>query len=362
MILMFVGYLQGYGGAEKMIIKLANAMADRGHSVILVGIAKNRARYKISNNVEYIFLHETTGFKVWKILNRYRKLKKCIDDKKPDLTVHFWMQSAYLCAFMGRKYAQKAIYAERGDPYDKEFNGIIGKLRTYTFKRIQGFVFQTKGARDFFNESLRSKSVIINNPVSITASDSLDAKMKEKRIVNIGRYHEQKNQILLIEAISLLPHDLDEYTVHIYGEGALKTYLQKRIDDLNLKDSIKLMGTSNDVISEIKDASLFVLTSDYEGMPNALIEAMALGLPCISTDYSPQGGVRELISNGKNGIVVPCNDPEKLSKAITYILRNKEKAARMGKEATKISGKLNPKLIWEQWELFFERMVIESKT
>lgn len=355
MKLLFVGYLHGFGGAEKMIIRLSNEMANRGHLVTLIGMAENNPCYQISDRVKYIFISDNGKNNAFKIVNRYIEFKKEIDELEPDLIINFWLQSAYMCAFMGKKYAQKAIYSERGDPYDKEYRGIRGIVRNFTFKRINGFVFQTEGAQKYFDESVIKRSCVIANPVFINAEKYPELIEREKRIVNIGRLCEQKNQKLFIDAISILSKNIHDYKVEIYGDGELKEDLQQQIDSLGLSEQVKLMGTCINIHEQICNASLFVLTSDYEGLPNALLEAMALGVPCISTDCRP-GGAREIIDNGVNGIIVPVNDVIKLTEAMEYMLIHKNEARKMGFKAKNICNTHSKERIVELWNQYINKI------
>jgi len=150
-----------------------------------------------------------------------------------------------------------------------------------------------------------------------------------------------------------LPLEYKQYRVEIYGAGELKEELQKQIDENNLTHQVFLMGACSNVIEKIKNAALFVLTSDYEGMPNALMEAMALGIPCISTDCRP-GGARELIKSGEEGLIVPCNNAEKLKAALIQMLDNQFAAEKMGEKAKDKMKNFAPEIIYSRWEGLFE--------
>lgn len=138
-------------------------------------------------------------------------------------------------------------------------------------------------------------------------------------IVTCGRLTEQKNHRLLIDAFAEVQKIYPFATLKIYGEGVLREKLQNQIDSLNLNEKVFLMGATNDVAKALQTADLFVLSSDYEGMPNALMEAMAAGVPCISTDC-PCGGPRELFGEDASDKLVPCNDSAQLAEAICKVL------------------------------------------
>src|SRR5690606_37218842 len=151
----------------------------------------------------------------------------------------------------------------------------------------------------------------------------------------VGRLHEQKNQQLLVNAFAKISNEYPDYKLEIFGEGELRDLLEEQISKLNLEGKVILRGTTNTLFDEIIDASLFVLSSDFEGMPNALMEAMSLGLPCISTDCKP-GGAKELIENKVNGLLSNRLSEKNLYECIKYMLENPTKAEMMGIEAKNI--------------------------
>lgn len=353
MKLLFVGYLHGFGGAEKMLINLANEMGNRNHQVYMISLSQNNPCYPLSEKIVYSYQEDQSKRRLWNICIRFKALKECIEDVKPDLVIHFNFQSAYFCAFMGGKICHKTIYAERGDPSDNEYSGVMGILRKYTFKKLKGFVFQSAGARDYFDNSIRERSVVIHNPVFINKNDYAIPLKRDKRIVTVGRLHKQKNQRLIIDAFYKVRNSLPEYKLEIYGDGEEYKDLSEYISTLNMSDRITLNGSFKNIYERIFTAALFVLSSDYEGMPNALLEAMALGIPCISTDCKP-GGVREIIQNEKNGLIVPCGDSERLANAMMYILENDNIARRFSSAGKQVCDDFSPDKIYSDWERFFE--------
>lgn len=356
MKLMLVGYVGGVGGAERVLINLANAMSDRGHDVYLVSIVANNPKYKISDRVKYKLVEERGSNRLTHLINRYLQLKSYIKELQPDLIMCNMRHPAFFCAFMGKDTAEKTIYAERCDPFASEYHGLLGVIRYISFKRLKGFVFQSEAARSCFGSDIKKRSCIIQNTVSVGDIVAVDSSMADRRIVSVGRLHEQKNQTLLIDAFSMLPDDKNDYTLEIYGEGPLRHTLQKKIDSMNLSDRVFLMGAFPNVHQRIASAKIFVLSSDFEGMPNALIEAMAMGLPCISTDYSP-GSACEFIHDGENGLITPRGDAGALTAAMNKLLDDAELRRGIGKRAKEIKNKLAPDRIYDEWEQFFYTMV-----
>lgn len=343
-----VGYFHGAGGAEKQIIKLANELSMRGQIVTVIALSECKIQYEINRQVNLVNLFDE---KVDGIFARFRKFKRVVKEMKPDLIINYWFQSAYFSIAIPKKYRGKVIYSERGDPGDKEYRGLLGIIRKIAFGKIDGFVFQSKGARDYFNKKVIKKSVIIPNSVSIPIEFFTKSSIREKRIVSVGRLHPQKNQKLLIRAFAQIAGDIPDYTLEIYGDGELHDELQEQIQMLGLRDRIVLMPSCKNVLEKIRTASLFVLTSDYEGMPNALMEAMVLGLPCISTDCKP-GGARELIENKINGIIVPTNDEMSLAESMKYMIFNPQIAEQMATNAKEIATNHSDKSVFDAWENF----------
>lgn len=344
-----IAYLHGFGGAERQLITLANQMASRGHEVHMILLADNKICYKVDSQVKiHSLLNIEKGNTISKIVRRRRALIAKLKELHCDIIVNFNFQSAYFLAFENKKKIGNVVYCERGDPDDKEYNGFMGLVRYFVLPHIDGYVFQSEGARDFFN----CKHVLNNCYVIPNACFSKYEPFKgvrRKVIVTVGRLSHQKNQTLLINAFAKCANRIPDYNLEIIGEGELKCELQHLINTLGLKERIKLKGTFDNVSNVIRNASLFVLSSDYEGIPNALIEAMSLGLPCISTDCKP-GGARTLITNGVNGIITPWRDEKKLSDAILFMILNPSEANRIGEIAMNISDRLSPKNIYDIWE------------
>lgn len=355
MNLVLVSYLHGFGGAEKQIIMLSNEMAKRKHTVHLISLAADLPCYPISDLVSYTVIKDKGSNSLGIIRNRYLQLRRMLKTIGPDVSINFWYQSAYLMAAMPRSVTRKIVYSERGDPGNMEYAGMLGLVRKLTLPRIDGFVFQSEGARDYFGNRVFERSIVIPNSVSVP-NDRYPAPCdnREKRIVSVGRLHPQKNQKLLIDAFAKLAEDFPEYTMEIYGDGELKDTLEKQIADCGLDNRVFLKGSRENILEHIHNASLFVLSSDYEGMPNALMEAMALGVPCVSTDCKP-GGVRTLIKDGFNGRIVPTEDAASLAIAMKEILLNPGLARFLGANAIDLRKTHTSERAFDLWEAFLSQ-------
>lgn len=351
MKLALIAYLHGSGGAERQIVLLANEMRARGHETHLVVLCDNKSPYKIESSVIVHDLSCLEGNGKFRIMKRYCLFKKEMKKIKPDITINYNLQGAYFSLLAGRKVCGKILYSERGDPYDSEYSGLLGKVRDITCNHLDAFVFQSEGAKEFFHLSSKQKAIVIHNSVVVPQDKYPIPSARDNRIVTVGRLHSQKNPQLLVDAFALIADKYPDLTLEFYGDGLLKEGIQSKINAMELTERVHLHASRKDIFNCIRTARLFVLTSDYEGMPNALMEAMALGLPCISTDCRP-GGARTLIKSGKNGIIVPPRNVNALADKMMYMLENPREAELMAIEAYKIGTTHTNVVTFDKWNQF----------
>lgn len=286
------------GGAERVMINLAKYFSESGYETLLVTSFKDTWEYKIEGNVRRLTLEETEikQGRVARNLSRITKLRYILKVEKPDIAVSFMAEPNFRLILSSIGLPVKTVVSVRNDP-NKEYPGFIGRfVGKVILPLADGCVFQTKEAQAWFPKRLQKKSTIIFNAVK-EEFFHIERKPIKGEIVTCGRLEPQKNHKLLIDAFAEVVKKHPYARLKIYGEGSLRTALQERINKLKLQDKAFLMGATNEVEKALQTADLFVLSSDYEGMPNALMEAMAAGVPCISTDC-PCGGPRELF--GKN--------------------------------------------------------------
>ena len=224
---------------------------------------------------------------------------------------------------------------------------LLGK---YLLPLADGCIFQTEQAKHWFPERLQNKSRVIPNAVKPVFFE-VDPQPVPGRVITCGRLHPQKNHKLLIDAFLDAAADIPEAELLIYGEGELRQEMEAYIAEKCEAQRVKLMGNTSDVPGVLANAACFVLSSDYEGMPNALMEAMAAGVPCISTDC-PCGGPEMLIENGKSGLLVPVGDRDALTAAIRKVLTDAEAAQQLGKEARSAAENFLPEKIFAQWRQY----------
>lgn len=354
-ILFCIGNLSK-GGAERVASNLCNYLIEENKVTIVTTIGK-KSEYILNKKIEIKCLEDeniNNNF-ILKNIKRIKTLQKIIKEENPDIIISFLPEPSYRILFLKIfNNKLKVIVSVRNDP-KIEYKSAISKLTMkILYPLANGFVFQTQEAQEYFNKKIQRKSVIIPNPIKEEFICRPYTGKREKIIVTVGRLEKQKNHKMLIEAFSKLPEELNEYKLIIYGEGSLRPELEKQIKELNLLDRVFLPGQVDDIKNKIYKASLFVLSSNYEGMPNALMEAMALGIPCISTDC-PCGGPRFLIKNGYNGYLVHINDIQDLHKTIQNVLHKEQ--TEISKRANKIIVNLNPNKINKDWHEYVNKII-----
>lgn len=304
------------GGAERVISELVNQWCEYDDvKCTLILLHVQPLFYNISSKVEIIEIGKKNSvFYIDKLL-KYKKVREIIKSINADVVLSMPEEIGIyvIGALLGT--GVPVIVSERNNPRVMPYKKITRLLRYLLYPYVDGLIFQSPGAMNFFSNEIKSKSVILPNPLNIDKMPVPYLKEKEKVVVSVGRLEKQKNFQLLIEAYDLFWKNHNEYSLIIYGEGSLRNDLEELAKNKDSGKSIFLPGRDENVLEKIKNASMFILSSDYEGVPNALIEAMAMGLNCISTDCEP-GGAAMLIDNGKNGLLVPTGNKIAMAEAM----------------------------------------------
>lgn len=331
------------GGAEGVIASVANGLAKRGWKVYIISLLFERCDYELDASIECINLARTKKNKFLDSPRMILALRRTIKQLQSEIVVSFMVTINIITWLATRGLKIKFIPSERNDP-DKGTNSIIKVMQEKAYGAADVIVFQTTRAMNFFPKRIRDKGVIIPNPIRKMPEASSERK---KRIVNAGRLEEQKNQKLLIDAFSSVYKRHRDFTVDIYGDGTMKDELRRYIEERQLTEAVHLCGKVDNVPECIRDASMFVLSSDYEGLSNALLEAMAVGLPCITTDCA---GSEDAIQSGENGLIVPVGSKKELEAAISWMIEHPTAAMEMGRKARASMRKYNYDNIITQWE------------
>lgn len=339
-IIIFIGDLRS-GGAERVVSVISNGFLQEFKEVRIVLYYDRPIFYKLDKKIKVSIIERETNSR--NILKNMLWLRRNVN--KEDIFLSF-LAPFNIVAILSLFFKKKIIVADRNDPRFDPPNPIKKFLRNILYNFAEKVVCQTESNKKYFNKNIQRKTSIIYNPIYLSekVGSSLNEK-KENTIISIGRLSKQKNQILLINSFKKLLKYFPDYKLIIYGEGENRKFLENYIEKSNLEKNVFLPGAFKDVHNKIKKSKLFIMTSDYEGMPNALLEAMSLGLPCVSTKVS---GAVDLIENYKNGVLVD-RKPDEISNEIIKILNDENYAYSLGKEASDLYYKLNEKEIINQW-------------
>lgn len=355
-IVFFIGGLSG-GGAERVTCNLANYFLGRGYNVDVITMSDEPAGYCLDKSVQRIILLKKNERKnkICDNLLRNKRLKKYVKDNQ-DVSCYIVMLpiTIFMLARLKKYTKSKVIMAERCNP--GTYNLAVRMMMRHASKRCNGIVVQTKEIGDWYS-GVRKKYII---PNAINEDVALPERTKnEKRIVAVGRLTKQKNYPMMIKAFSEFNKKRPDYILEIYGQGAEEKKIRKMIVKYGLDDKVRLKGYVKNVSEQIVNATCFVMTSDYEGMSNALIEAMCLGLPCIATDCNG-GGARALIKNNENGILIEKENVGGLNKALDRIVENSDFADTLSKNALRLKNELNCDKIYSRWNETVKDIVDEK--
>ena len=339
----FIGHM-GYGGAERVISLLANDYCRRGWDTDIVMLLSNDLAQKLEPGVRLVDLSLGGGSYGKRALRWLKEIRRLLKREKPDCVVSFIgrINALVLTAALGMKIP--IVVSERNDPrHDGRGKGMLAYCDAL-YRTARAVVFQTKAEQECFSDVVKSKGVIIPNPISVEGA--VRREQEGFHVVTAGRLAEQKNHKMLVDAMEILRREIPEAKCTIFGEGELRQELDAYIREKGLEDAVFLPGHALDIHEKIADASVFVLTSEYEGLPNALIEAMMLGIPCVTTDYP---GAEEVVTDGVTGLIVPRADAASLAGRLTELARNRETGNTLGEKARREAEKYRAGNVIEQW-------------
>lgn len=306
------------GGAERVIAQLANYFTKQNISCRIITTDNQEVMYPLNEKVEVVAIGKKSNNKAIDRILRYKKIRSVIQKNKPDVVLSM-PEDTGIYAILALIGTGIPVYvSERNNPWVMPNVKITRFLRKVAYPFAKGVIFQTEMAKSFFPKNIQKKGVVLQNPVDATRIPEPYMGKRKKVFAAVGRLEPQKNFPLLINAFEKFCENIDGYELIIYGEGSERENLEKLINDLQLGGRVQLPGRDFDVLNKINDSAAFILSSDYEGMPNALIEAMCMGMPVISTDC-PSGGPHELVKNGINGFLIPVNSEKSLVSAMLEI-------------------------------------------
>lgn len=341
------------GGAEKVAAVLAGKFVEKRHQVSVISFkSKNSQNYDIDDRVTifYVYVAEEEKFRV---IKRLHKIWKIVGNIKPDCIISLTTGGIYPL-LAAKAVKGKLILSERSNP--NKNMGMKDKLNKWiSLRNADAIVFQTEYAKKQYSNRMQKKGIIIPNPLDSNLPDVYTG-IRENRVVAAGRMITAKNYPMLFAAFKKFAQKYTEYVLEVYGDGPKEQELRKLVeqDDI-LREKVIFRGFVSEVNKEIRMCAMYVSSSNHEGLSNSVLEALAMGIPTISTDC-PAYGAREYIKNNVTGILIPVGDIERLYSAMCLMIEQDWLNKDFSDNAEDIRQRLNATTIADRWLMIIERL------
>ena len=330
----------GSGGAERVMATLCNSWAAQGHSVTLITLGKQQTDfYCLHSGVNRISLNvlgDSPG-KVSALLQNWRRLRAlrgAIKRSRPDVILSFVDQTNVLSIVATRGLGIPIIVSERTNPLAHSIGRIWVAMRKISYRCADAIVVQSESLRPWAERFRGAERVrVIANPLSpqFTGLPYRPARARSLTVMAMGRLVPVKGFSSLIAAFARLDSSFGQWHLVIAGEGPERSALQRQVDALNLSQRVQLVGNVKSPEALLLDASVFVLSSHYEGFPNALVEAMACGCAVLSTACPT--GPSSLVEHDVSGLLAPINDIAALTSSLARLLSSEDLREALGRRA-----------------------------
>lgn len=356
MDILFITPCLSYAGAEKILCWVAESMSMAGERVHILDLQLVDNCTNFHRLIDQkVHVHRLATNKKQNSLTRLKGIVELIRKHNIKVVSGFTRYPCILATVAGYATGAISIISERGDPYQFE-KGFRNNIETFILNHANGCVFQTEMAKLAYNKKLQERSIIIPNPVLTPTEIRWRKDHTSKTIVTIGRLDNQQKRIdVAINAFKEFLNFHPEYHFKIYGSGPDEGSLKKYVKDCNLQDYIDFFGPTSKPIECMARCEIFLITSDFEGIPNTLIEAMSIGMPVVATDCSP-GGAKLLIDNGKNGYLCPKGDAHSVAIALRDLADNHELMEKFSNGARIIIDRYNPDILSRMWIQYFRNI------
>lgn len=337
----------GRGGAQRVMAVLAKHYSI-DCDVILVNDTIVEHEYELENNIRRIVLKSKSN------LLRIKELRSIIKKENPEIVLSFLGPCNYRAIISTIGLNSKTFVSVRNDPYYEYGCGIKKILAGLLFRLVDGCIFQTEDAKKYFPQSVQDKSVVIFNPVDERFFEKNWCPQREE-IAVVGRLQKQKNPLLALNVFMIVHKEYPDIKLVYYGDGELRTEIEAMVKKNKLNEFVSIKGNVENIEDYLSTARLFLMTSSFEGMPNALMEAMTVGIPCVATDC-PCGGSRAVTNGFEDFVLVPCsNDAVSIAQKVIDILKNKEKQVLISLKERDRSQQFRPASIMQQWKEFMRK-------
>lgn len=335
------------GGSERVMSILANELSKREYIVSMAIVYPEENVYKLEDSINTISLNYKNKINILKKFEQVYRLKNIIKSDNYDVIISFMQSINILTLLASINYKGKLIISERNDP-SKIKNIVLNTLANILYPKADILVVQTDSVINYFNKKIQKQCIVIPNPINPNLPKPYRGN-RDKRIVAVGRLNYQKNFSLLLRAFKKFLKRYDDYILEIYGEGILLESLKEECKSLNIIEKVVFKGYVSNVNNEILKAKMYVSSSDYEGISNAMLEALGMGIPTICTDC-PVGGARLIIKNKYNGLLVPVGDVDKLAKSMIELVENDKLVKKISLNSVNVNNDYSVEKIIDKWE------------
>jgi GalNAc-alpha-(1->4)-GalNAc-alpha-(1->3)-diNAcBac-PP-undecaprenol alpha-1,4-N-acetyl-D-galactosaminyltransferase len=347
----------GSGGAERVLTILANTWASKGWEVTIISL--NNAAwvsfFEVDERIHWVrlgLLKEAANplAGLWNNIQRVRALRKAIHRSSPQVMISFIDTMNVLVLAAGRGLDIPVIISERSDPAKHPIGAAWNRFRQWTYPAASRLVVQSQAVQAAFKPLLGDKLCIIPNPILQLPEVQGETPFLLHRpvVLNAGRLSREKGCDLLIRAFALLSERYPDWNLLILGDGTQRGELEALVDELGLKERISLPGRVKNPYDYFRKADLFVLPSRYEGMPNALCEAMACGMAVVAANCS--SGVGQVVHDGVNGLLAEPENVDSLAAAMQQLMGDQAWRASLGEQARISTEPYNLNRVMALWE------------
>lgn len=340
------------GGSERVMTMIANQFAEEELDTSMIILReKTVSNYEMSPKLKYYQCRYGTKNKFIILIKRFAQVRSYIKKYNPDVIVSFMWDINLFTLIVCLGLHKKVIISERNYPISK-INNIFRRIwrdlgQRYIYLLADRIVLQTEQVRQFYCSEVQKKCVVIPNPINPVLPEAWEGK-RENKIIAVGRFTTQKNFPMLIKAFATFHKKHPEYELVIYGDGSMRVAYAQLIEQLNLNDCVKLPGYITNVNDKMRSAAVYVSSSDFEGISNAMLEALAMGVPSICTDC-PVGGAAMVIKNGENGILIPVGGEKELYRELCHVVEDKDYAEQLSQNAQLVKEEYAINKIANEW-------------
>lgn len=343
------------GGLEKIVANLANFYASKKTKVVIVCLLSDGSDtfQKIDPSIEVNYFYSNKKKKRIKMFNTIswvKYLKSIFEYYSPSIVVAMSLKIASLCSMAKRDKKIRLVMREMSDPKSKARSSLSNHICFIICKhKVNGVIFQTEWEQSCYPRYLRNKGIVIPNPVSVSGvtRDGIN-----NSIVSMGRIDNfTKRHDLLIKAFSMICNDYKNIILEFYGEGPDLNNNIILCKELGIENRVVFHKPVLNVLDCIRNSKCFVLCSDFEGLSNALIESVLIGIPSISTNWN---GVEDIIKNNVSGIIIDRNNEVQLVQALKRVLDDDVLAEQLSKNGQKLIDKFDPDYVYKSYRKVIE--------